>query len=189
MPTMSELMGCASPTNTRLANDRYLTPAWCVQALARVESEHWPETLWEPCSGAGDIADVLLTRTRVVESDLISCRERPRIRQLDFLKTTQKLATGIVTNPPYRYATAFIEHAVELGVTYHAWLLKADFLCAQQRLKLVQEFGYPARIWGLTERPDFLGQGGPTMNCAWLVWDGVNKTHSRFELLSRCCDE
>jgi hypothetical protein len=88
-------------------------------------------------------------------------------------------------NPPYRYAAAFIEHAIELGVDYHAWLLKADFLCAQQRLRLVTELGYPARIWGLTERPDFLGQGGPTMNCAWVVWDGVNRNHSRFELLSR----
>jgi hypothetical protein len=58
-------------------------------------------------------------------------------------------------------------------------------LCAQQRLRLVTELGYPARIWGLTERPDFLGQGGPTMNCAWVVWDGVNRNHSRFELLSR----
>ena len=131
----------------------------------------------------------MLEHASVVESDLVACSERPQIHQLDFLKTTARLAPAIVTNPPFKHATAFIEHAVELGVTYHAWLLKADFLGAQQRLKLVQEFGYPARIWGLTERPDFLGQGGPTMNCAWLVWDGVNKTHSRFELLSRCCDE
>ena len=185
MTTVSEIMGCASQTNERIAHDRYLTPTWCTQALARVKSEHWPETIWEPCSGEGDVAQILLKHARVVESDLILCDGRPQLQPLDFLKTTQKLATATVTNPPYKHATAFIEHTIRLGVDYHAWLLKADFLCAQQRLKLVNEFGYPARIWGLTERPDFLGQGGPTMNCAWFVWDGANRNHSQFGLLNR----
>jgi hypothetical protein len=181
MTTISELMGCASPTNKRLANDRYATPAWCTEALARVESEHWPETLWEPCAGRRDMSKVLIEHARVIESDLIPFRG---IRQLDFLKTKRKLANATVTNPPYKYAAKFIQHAIDLGIGYHAWLLKADFLCAQQRLKLVEEFGYPARIWGLTERPDFCAQGAPTMNCAWFVWDGVNKTRARFELLT-----
>jgi hypothetical protein len=185
MTTMSELMGCASPTNKRVAHDRYLTPPWCTRALARVESKYWPGTIWEPCSGEGDIAAVLLGHAPVVESDLIPSSARPQIRQLDFLKTTQKLAPAIVTNPPYKHATAFIKHAIQLNITYHAWLFKADFLCAQQRHRLVNEFGYPARIWGLTERPDFLRQGGPTMNCAWFVWDGADKEHSQFGLLGR----
>lgn len=185
MTTMSELMGCASPTNERPEHDRYNTPEWCTQALARVEAQHWPDTIWEPCAGNGGMSEVLIEHMQIIESDLISTCERPHLRQLDFLKTTQKLAAAVVTNPPYRYAAAFIAHAIELGVTYHAWLLKADFMCAQQQLRLVNELGYPARIWALTERPDFLGQGGPTMNCAWFVWDGVNKTHARFALLSR----
>jgi hypothetical protein len=178
MTTMSELMGCASPTNKRLANDRYDTPAWCTEALARVDSEHWPETIWEPASGRRAMSEVLLEHTRVIETDLVQVRG---VRRLDFLKTRRRLASAIVTNPPYRHASGFIRHAIELGV----WLLKADFLCARERLELVQELGYPARIWGLTERPDFRSQGAPTMHCAWFIWDGVNKTHARFELLER----
>ena len=143
------------------------------------------ETIWEPCSGEGDIANVLLKHARVVESDITALSARPHLRQLDFLKATKKLATAIVTNPPYKHATEFIAHAIKLGTGYHAWLLKADFMCAQRRLELVNELGYPARIWGLTERPDFLGQGGPTMNCSWFVWDGANRSHAQFELLSR----
>ena len=158
--TISKIMGCASPTNTRIKNDRYLTPEWCTEALTRVELRNWPGTIWEPCAGEGDIANVLLKHARVVESDLTALSERPHLRQLDFLKTTKRLATAIVSNPPYKYATEFIAHAIRLGIGYHAWLLKADFMCAQRRLELVNELGYPARIWGLTERPDFLGQGG-----------------------------
>ena len=102
-------------------------PAWCTEALASAEAEHWPETVWSRARRS-DIAKVLLNYTHVVESDLISCRGRPQIRRLDFLKTTRKLAPAIVSNPPFKHAAAFIEHAIELGVTYHAWLLKADFL-------------------------------------------------------------
>jgi hypothetical protein len=182
MTTISEIMGCGSPTNKRLEHDQYATPEWCTQALARVEAQNWPETIWEPCAGEGDMSKILSGHARVIESDLIPWR--PQLHQLDFLKTTQKLATAIITNPPYKHATAFIKHSVDLGINYHAWLLKVDFLCAQARLKLVNDLGYPARIWGLTERPDFLGQGGPTMNCAWFVWHGVNRNHSQFELLS-----
>ena len=83
-------------------------------------------------------------------------------QRVDFLKTTEARASAIVTNPPYRYATEFILHAHKLGVTYHAWLLKADFFNAQRALQLVDAIGYPVRIWMLTERPDFLGQGNPT---------------------------
>ena len=146
MTTISEIMGCANATNKRLANDRYLTPQWCVRALAHVEARHWPDILWEPCAGEGDITAVLREHAQVVESDLIP---RRHCRRLDFLKTKQKLAVAIVTNPPFSHAIAFIEHAAELGIEYHAWLLKADFMCAQERHELVRKIGYPARGSGV----------------------------------------
>jgi hypothetical protein len=182
MTTISEIMGCASPTNTRPANDRYDTPVWCTEALARVESQNWPEVVWEPAAGSRAMSKILVKYACIVETDLIPF---PGVGELDFLTTTEKLAAGIVTNPPYRNATEFIRHAFELGVTYHAWLLPAHFLNTQQRHKLVNELGYPARIWGLTTRPDFRGQKAPPMNCAWFVWDDTHQNHSRFELLSR----
>jgi hypothetical protein len=182
MTTISEIMGCASTINKRPEHDQYATPTWCTEALARVEAEYWPDVVWEPCAGQRDMSKVLIKYTNVIETDLIQLHG---IHQLDFLKATQKLAAGIVTNPPFKHATEFIRHAIKLGVRYHCWLLKADFMGAQQRLKLVEEFGYPARVWGLTERPDFLGQGGPTMNCSWYIWHGVGRTHAQFKLLPR----
>jgi hypothetical protein len=52
--------------------------------------------------------------------------------------------------------------------------LKDDFLCVAERHHLIEEIGYPARIWALTARPDFRAQGAPPMNCSRFVfcWDG-----------------
>ena len=84
MTTISEILGCASPTNERLEHDRYHTPAWCTEALAKVESVYWPDPVWEVCSGTGSMAEVLSKYVRVIESDLIPVSGRPQIRQLDF---------------------------------------------------------------------------------------------------------
>jgi hypothetical protein len=103
-----------------------------------------------------------------VESDLNPRNGQP---QADFLKTREAWAHASVTNPPYKHAAEWIRHAYDLRLGYLALLLKADFLNAEQRRKLVEQVGYPTRIWVLTERPDFRNQGAPTMNCSWFVWD------------------
>ena len=163
--SMSKIMGCASATNVRQVNDAYDTPSVVVEALVRVEARYCPRVIWEPCSGNGGLAAVLREHgAKVIEQDLD--------RGHDFLKAKAAKATAIVTNPPYKFATEFILHAAKLGVGYHAWLLKADFLNAQRAIKLISAIGYPTRIWALTERPDFLCQGAPTMNCSWFVWCG-----------------
>jgi hypothetical protein len=166
-------MGAGSAVNVRLTNDAYMTPPWCVEWLVGAEGRFLPKLVWEPCSGNGDITRVLRGHgCEVVESDLD--------QGVDFLQMTGRLAPGaaIITNPPYSLASEFIRHAHRLGVHYHAWLLKADFLNALRAIKLIDEVGYPARIWVLTKRPDFLGQGAPTMNCAWFIWSGRSTSAS-----------
>jgi hypothetical protein len=163
--SIAKIMGVGSATNERVKNDVYHTPTACTEALAKVEAEYWPQTIWEPCAGRGDLSSVLQAKKfKMIKTDLA--------QGADFLETSEARASAIVTNPPYRYASEFILHAHKLGVTYHAWLLKADFLNAQRAWQLIDEIGYPVRIWMLTERPDFLGQGAPTMNCSWYVWSG-----------------
>jgi hypothetical protein len=167
--TVAEILGCASATNKRNRHDFYETPEWAVEQFCEVEQ--LPSVIWEPCAGGGQLACVLRRYgSQVIESDLI--RRGRNQQRLDFLESEFSLATAIVTNPPYRIATKFIRHALWLGVEYLALLLKADFLNAQERRELVNEIGYPARIWGLTSRPDFRRQGAPPMNCSWFIWDG-----------------
>jgi hypothetical protein len=179
--SMAKIMGCGSATNTRRTDDAYPTPAGCTRALAKVEAGNWTPTIWEPCAGDGGLSAVLRDAGfDVVETDINDPLEFFRA---DFLKATSPFAPTIVTNPPYKLATEFILQAHKLGVAYHAWLLKADFLNAQRAIRLVNAIGYPARIWALTERPGFLGQGAPTMNCSWYVWSGRSERAST-ELLS-----
>jgi methylase of polypeptide subunit release factors len=131
--TIAEIMGCGSSTNERPADDFFETPEWATEQLCVVEDV--PRRIWEPCLGRGAIARVLRRHgIEVIESDL-----NPRSGQLqvDFLQTDEAPAGAILTNPPYKYATEWIRHAYDLRLGYLALLLKADFLNADQRRKLV----------------------------------------------------
>ena len=176
--TVSEILGCASATNKRIKHDFYETPAWCIHALARVEQPYWRGLdFWEPCDGAGSISRVLRSYGRkVVTGDLT--------RNRNFLKTETRRAKAIVTNPPYKHATEFILHAHRLGVAYHAWLLKGDFLNAQRAISLIDEVGYPERVWALTKRPDFRNQDAPPMNCSWYIFTWRRRTSAALRLLA-----
>jgi hypothetical protein len=176
MMSIAKIMGAGSATNKRKKNDFYETPEWVTEQLCVVEREHLPSVVWEPSSGKGAITRVLQRHgIQVIETDLVS---RVGQQELDFLKTTQALASAIITNPPFKIARQYILQAHKLGVPYLVLLLKLDFHATKQRQKLFAEVGHPTRVWALADRPDFLGQGAPTMNCGWVVWDGWHAPHS-----------
>lgn len=43
----------------------------------------------------------------------------------------------------------------------------------------------PARIRALTWRPDFLGGGNPTMDCAWSIWQRGWASGTQYSLLPK----
>ena len=70
--TIADILGCASPTNTRESDDFYATPCECTEALIAAEGDRLPPQIWEPCCGTGDISIVLQRHGReVVSTDLI----------------------------------------------------------------------------------------------------------------------
>ena len=70
--TIADILGCASPTNTREPHDFYATPHECTEALIAAEGDRLPAQVWDPCCGAGDISMVLQRHGReVVSTDLI----------------------------------------------------------------------------------------------------------------------
>jgi hypothetical protein len=95
-------------------NDCYSTPAVAVDALLRVET--LPFYVWEPAAGHGNIVNVLREAGhRVVASDIMHYTFELDF-EADFLAQT-KAPPGtelILTNPPYKLATEFIEHALKL---------------------------------------------------------------------------
>jgi hypothetical protein len=166
--TVAKLMGCESKINTRKKDDFYETPSWVTEQLCAVEQI--PRTVWEPSSGHGAITRVLQRHgVEVVESDLLS---RVGQRELNFLAAREPLAQAIVTNPPFNIANQYVRQAYRLGVEYVALLLKIGFFSSQERQKLFEDIGHPTRVWALADRPDFLGQGAPCMDCGWFVWEG-----------------
>ena len=161
---------------TRQKDDWYPTPHKAIRSLLDVES--FDETIWEPAAGDGAISKVLEKACyQVISSDLNDygyCDAG-----VDFLMAHKKAADSLVTNPPYKLAQQFIEHAIGLGVKNHAWLLRLSFLEGQGRFNALFDNYPPARVhvfskrvtmWRGDEGQAWYGKTGKTAY-AWFVWN------------------
>lgn len=166
---------------TRRENDFYPTEPAATIAFVAKERQHLErhQTVWEPACGDGAIAKLL--PGTVIATDLIDRGYGEPGR--DFLKEPRR-AWAIVTNPPFKLATEFIEHAFMLDVDYLALLLKSQFWHAARRVKLWRGWA-PTIEYKLTWRLDFTGQGSPTMDCSWVVWDRQRGETKCVELLEK----
>ncbi len=129
-------------------------------------------TFWDPACGAGRIAKTLRRTTgrSVAATDLHDRGWDGAATGVDFLQTTETMPnTMIVSNPPFRLAREFIEHAQRLAPFGVAFLLKATYWQAARMLGLWHTH-MPRFVLPLTWRVDFTGQGSPVMECAWFVW-------------------
>jgi hypothetical protein len=162
----------------RERDDFYPTPPEVTEALWLAENKYLgkkglPAVIWEPACGDGAICKALERHDHdVVATDLVY--RGYGHGEIDFLKrkSLPKEAPDeyIITNPPFNLAAQFIDHALgTLKVSYLALLLKSTFFHADGRMALYERFT-PSVIYPLTWRPDFMGLGAPTMECAWFVW-------------------
>ncbi|MCQ2609110.1 MAG: hypothetical protein MJ197_10550 [Bacteroidales bacterium] len=99
---------------------------------------------------------------------------------IDFLKT-EKNNKDIITNPPYKYAAEFVEHALDISEngTKVAMFLKLTFLEGKARKKLFEK--YPPKVVYVSssrlqcaKNGDFekYGKGvGTAVAYAWYVWE------------------
>lgn len=130
-------------------------------------------SIWECCCGAGDMARVLESTGLVVIATDIADRGYGEAG-VDVLSEKTRRADILITNPAYDdFPDKLIRHAAELGVSYLALLLKADFFHAVDKAgrdELFREFT-PSRIYPLGWRLDWTGGGAPVMNCSWFVWE------------------
>jgi hypothetical protein len=98
--TISDILGCASPTNTREPDDFYVTPPECAEALIAADDDRLTLRVWDPCWGTGDISTVLQRHGReVVPTDLIDRGYGQG--GVDFLLHRTALARAIVTGPAW----------------------------------------------------------------------------------------
>ena len=177
----------AGAGKNRVENDFYPTPAEVTEALLNVWTPaftYGPPLIWEPACGDGAIARVMEAKGyQVFKSDIVEHDSYPLHRVENFLETGNAIGDCLITNPPFALAEQFIRHARKIGVTRMALLLKSTYFHAAKRARLFREW-QPAHIYALTWRPDFLGKGAPTMECAWFIWEG-NATETTYNVLPR----
>lgn len=158
--------------------DAYFSPPEAVASLLHIEATHLPAIIWEPAAGDGAIVRPLQAAGyKVFASDIADYGLEGCATGVNYLKAAPPPGVqGIVTNPPYRLASAFAEKASG-EVPYLALLLRTNFLESTSRLPFFRKHE-PARIWissrrlPMMHRHGWAGPRAPSNTCfAWFVWD------------------
>ena len=145
-----------------------------------------PEYVWECACGEGHLSRRLIEKGHMVMSSDLMDRGYGLVR-FDFLKQEALPAVlqgedcCILTNPPYKYATEFVEKALELLPEGQPaiFLLKTQALEGKGRWERLYRHGYLHEVYQFTERllcaknADFDGMkagGGSAVSYAWFVF-------------------
>lgn len=171
-------------TEERQSHDYYATEPKAVELL--LEQEVFCPYVWECACGEGHISEVLKAHGYKVKSSDIIDRGYEGTEKTDFLQVKKEdlkadVSHDIITNPPYKYAKEFVEHALDISTngTKVAMFLKLTFLESKTRKKLFQKYP-PKAVYVSSSRlqcaknGDFekYGKGvGTAVAYAWYVWE------------------
>ena len=168
--------GCLGARNEckedREEHDYYATQPIAAEYLMKLEQLN--HNIWECACGEGHLSKVFERGGyKVLSTDLI---DRGYGRGgVDFFKQTEIFDGDIVTNPPYKYAQEFIEHALTLVPDGHkvCMFLKIQFLEGKNRRRLF-DTQPPKRVWVSTSRIQCGKNGifkGSMVAYEWYVWE------------------
>lgn len=170
-------------TKERETNDYYATEPKAIELLLKLEQ--FSPYVWECACGEGHLSKVLEEHGyTVLSTDLI---DRGYGKGgVDFLGVTRSdikadVPRDIITNPPYKYAKEFVEHAlgISLDGTKVAMFLKLQFLEGKARKKLFEKHP-PKTIYVASSRllcakngefQKMRDGGGSAVAYAWFVWE------------------
>ena len=130
-------------SDDREAYDYYATDPVALELL--LEHEEFSPHVWECACGEGHLSKVLeAAGYDVLSTDLIDRGYGKG--DVDFLSYNGTFDGDIITNPPYKYAKEFVEHAIECVPDGHrvAMFLKIQFLEGKSRRELFDR--YPPRV-------------------------------------------
>lgn len=121
----------------REVNDYYATDPVALELL--LEKETFSENVWECACGEGHLSEVLKQHGyNVLSTDLID--RGYGCGGVDFLTDVRQFDGDIITNPPYKYAKEFVEHAIQSVTDGHrvCMFLRLNFLEGKSRRKLFE---------------------------------------------------
>lgn len=171
------VVGCLGASNhakgEREANDFYATDPIAIYELMKLET--FSQNIWECACGQGHLAKPLIEAGYKVKcTDLIDRGFGQG--GIDFLMTSEKWDGDIITNPPYKFAQEFIEHALDLVTDGNkvCMFLKVQFLEGQRRRKLFDNT--PPRTIYISSTRINCYKNGTDFNSsmiayAWYVWE------------------
>lgn len=147
--TFAQLGASNHSEGEREANDFYATDPNTLKIFLnalKCDGVELQDTIIEPCCGMGHLSKVLEENGYQVYSyDLVDRGYgTPNVDFLtDYMLPIQN--ADLITNPPYKYAEQFVEHALDLmsNGCKCIMLLKIQFLEGQARKKLFEK--YPPR--------------------------------------------
>ena len=162
--------------NEREKHDYYATEPKAIELLCELET--FSPVVWECACGEGHLSKALEQNGyKVISSDLID--RGYGVGGVDFLKCTKIFDGDIITNPPYKYAKEFVEHALEiLPVGYKVVMfLKLQFLEGKARRKMFEKYP-PKRIYVSSGRLRCAMNGdfekyakSNAVTYAWFIWE------------------
>ena len=125
-------------------------------------------------AGGGHLAKVLKSKGYNVKATDLVDRKYGEYG-IDFLKTTEKFEGDILTNPPYKFALEFVEHALELIPENNKVImfLKLTFLEGQERRRLFDTMQL-SKVYVFSKRQQCakngIFEGSSAVAYAWFVW-------------------
>ncbi len=178
-------LGASNHTDKeRELNDYYATEPKALELLLKEET--FCPYVWECACGEGHLSEVLKKHGYKVKSSDVINRGYHGTEIIDFLKVSKAevqfdYPRDIITNPPYKFAKEFVEHALDISMdsTKVAMFLKVQFLEGKERRKLFEKHP-PKVIYVASGRLlcakngefDKMRQGGVSaVAYAWFVWE------------------
>lgn len=158
----------------RRKNDFYPTPGWATEVLLSNlpdEIEADSMVIYEPCSGQGDISNILKKKYPIVLTNDID-PEMPSDGHID--ATLDKAWTlqvdWTITNPPFNQAYQIVSKAVKNSKNGVAALLRLSFLEPTMERGPWLAANPPDKMIVLP-RISFTGDGKTdSVTCAWMIW-------------------
>lgn len=175
--SLYRIMGASNHSDTeREKDDFYATDPKAIDALA----EKWqiPNTILEPACGSGHLA-IRLEQLghHVIATDKVD-RGYGDVRDFFSYTTMPEGCECIITNPPYKFATEFVEHSLRLlpDGGWCAMFVKTTFLEGQKRFKAIFSHYPPLLVLQFVQRikcaknGDFEAISGSAVAYCWIVW-------------------
>lgn len=181
MNSIYKILGASNHTDKeRQSEDYYATDPIAIDKL--LEYETFTPKVWECACGAGHLSERLTYYGYDVRNTDIVDRGYPDTEVRDFLTIFgPNCDRDIITNPPYKFAKEFVEHALDIsenGIRV-AMFLKLQFLEGQARKELFKK--YPLKTLYVFSKRVLCAKngefqrmrdgGGSAVAYGWFVWE------------------